>query len=79
MRYTVGTHTYVISHATLSILVFLFVFELVLKAISLWRAGKNNQLALFIAILIFNTAGILEIIYLIFFSVKSKPSRSDNS
>jgi len=37
------------------------------KALALWHAARNNQLAWYIGLVIINTAGILEIIYLIFF------------
>ena len=40
------------------------------KAIALWRAGGNHHLAWFICIFIFNTAGILPIIYIFGFSKK---------
>lgn len=38
---------------------------LVLKGFALWRAGRNNHTGWFIALFILNTAGILEIIYLL--------------
>jgi hypothetical protein len=41
------------------------------KGCSLWIAGKNNQKWWFVALLILNTLGILEIIY-IFFVAKKK-------
>lgn len=41
------------------------------KGIALWKAGKNRQLAWFVCIFIFNTLGILPIIYLIWFQKKS--------
>lgn len=56
----------------LSILAFLAVLDAVLKLISLWKCGKNNQLTWFIVLAIFNTVGILPAIYLIFFQKKSK-------
>lgn len=49
----------------------LVVWEGVWKAIALWRAGRNNHLVWFIFILIFNTLGILPIIYIFAFSKKS--------
>lgn len=42
------------------------------KAIALWKTGNQKKLARFICIFIFNTAGILPIIYLIFFNKKKK-------
>ena len=40
------------------------------KGIALWRAGGNGDLAWFICMFIFNTLGILEIIYIFGFSRK---------
>lgn len=44
------------------------VWSLIWKGIALWRAGRNGHLAWFIAMLIVNTLGILEIIYIFAFS-----------
>jgi hypothetical protein len=46
------------------------IWELVWKGIALWKCGRNNQLAWFIAILILNTVGLLPIVYLLFFQKK---------
>lgn len=48
----------------------LSLWELVWKGIAMWRAGRNNHKAWYICILIFNTVGILPILYLAFFSKK---------
>lgn len=57
-------------------LLFLFVaimiWDLVWKGIGLWKSGRNNQLAWFVCILIFNTVGILPILYLLFFQKKKR-------
>ncbi|MEK6932404.1 MAG: DUF5652 family protein [Nanoarchaeota archaeon] len=45
----------------------LIIWSAIWKYIALWKAGRNNQLAWFVVIAIVNTAGILEIIYLLFF------------
>jgi methionyl-tRNA synthetase len=50
----------------------LMVWSLVWKGIALWKAGNNKQLAWYICMFIFNTAGILEIIYIFGFSKKSE-------
>ncbi|MDD2443858.1 MAG: DUF5652 family protein [Desulfotomaculaceae bacterium] len=42
------------------------------KGIALWHAARNKQLAWYIALLIVNTVGILEIVYLIFFRKKGQ-------
>ena len=50
--------------------ILLLIWEVVWKSIALWKTGRNNQLAWFVCILIFNTAGILPIVYLLFFQPK---------
>ncbi|HWQ73134.1 MAG TPA: DUF5652 family protein [Desulfitobacteriaceae bacterium] len=40
------------------------------KGIALWHAARGRQLAWYIALLLIQTVGILEIIYLIFFRKK---------
>lgn len=46
--------------------------DMIWKAIALWKSGRNNQLVWFIFILVFNTAGILPILYLLFFQKEEK-------
>jgi len=46
----------------------LFVWSILWKGIALWNAAKNSQKNWFIAILVLNTVGILEIAYLFFFA-----------
>lgn len=43
------------------------VIMLTLKGFSLWYASKHNDKGWFIAILLLNTLGLLEIVYLFFF------------
>jgi hypothetical protein len=47
------------------------VWEMAWKGVALWRAGRNAHLAWFIVLLIFNTLGILPIIYIFAFSRKA--------
>lgn len=47
------------------ILIIIVAWSMVWKGLALWRAGRNNQLGWFIALLLINTMGILEIIYLL--------------
>lgn len=42
-------------------------WSLAWKGISLWKCGRNNQPNWFVALLVINTVGILEIIYMIWF------------
>ncbi|MFX4261379.1 DUF5652 family protein [Pelotomaculum propionicicum] len=48
----------------------LVAWSIIWKALALWHAARNSQLAWYIVLIIINTAGILEIIYLLFFRRK---------
>ncbi len=50
----------------LPILILIAIWDGVWKAIGMWKSARNNQLAWFICILIFNTVGLLPILYLLF-------------
>jgi hypothetical protein len=43
----------------------LSVWDAVWKAIAMWKSARNNDLAWFVCIAIFNTVGILPIIYIL--------------
>ena len=57
-----------------SLIIALALWDLVWKAIALWRAAARKEVIWFIVLLVLNTAGILPIIYLIF-----KPAPGDKS
>ena len=44
----------------------LMVWSLVWKGMALWHAGRRNEKPWFIILLVLNTVGILEIVYLLF-------------
>ena len=46
-------------------IIFLAIWDGVWKCIGMWKSARNKQLAWFICIVIFNTIGILPIIYLV--------------
>lgn len=62
-----------LGNLTTGLLIVLVVWSLIWKGIGLWFAARNYQKAWFIAILILNTAGIIEIIYLLFFRRDKQP------
>lgn len=62
----------VLTQGMIILLGLLMVRDMVWKAIALWKSWNKRQLARFICIFIFNTAGILPIIYLAFFQGKEK-------
>jgi hypothetical protein len=53
------------------ILTIIVIWSLIWKGNALWKAACNNHKWWFIAILLINTIGILEIIYIFGFSKKS--------
>ncbi|MFM6967590.1 MAG: DUF5652 family protein [Microbacteriaceae bacterium] len=55
-----------VDNPALSAAAFVVIVALIaLKGAALWRAGRNNQRGWFIALLVINTAGLLEIVYLL--------------
>jgi len=58
---------YVLPRFAWTLLTLLAIWELAWKGVGLWKSARNSQLVWYLAILIFNTAGILPIIYLAFF------------
>ncbi|HEY5507247.1 MAG TPA: DUF5652 family protein [Paludibacter sp.] len=56
----------------LPLIIILALWDAVWKLIGMWRAGRNNDLAWFICIAIFNTLGILPIIYILMDNNKSE-------
>ena len=50
------------------VLAFIFIWSLIWKALALWKSAKSDHKYWFVIILIVNTVGILEILYLYVFS-----------
>ena len=48
----------------------IYIWSILWKGVALWKSAKLEQRNWFIAILILNTIGILEIVYLFFFAKK---------
>ena len=58
------------------LLALLIAWSLVWKGIALWKAARNSHKKWFILIFIVNTAGILEIIYILRFRNKNRAINS---
>ncbi|HWQ59921.1 MAG: hypothetical protein HGB34_01240 [Candidatus Moranbacteria bacterium] len=54
----------------LAILVPVLIWSLAWKGVALWRAARNGQKAWFVVLLVLNTIGLLEIVYVLGFSKK---------
>lgn len=61
-----------ISAGMITFIVLISVWSLIWKAIALWKAARNGSKPWYTILLILNTAGILEIIYI--FAVAGKNS-----
>lgn len=55
------------------VIIVLALFDAVMKVIAMWKSARNNHLVWFIFIAIFNTVGILPIIYLVLHRKKAVP------
>lgn len=47
------------------VIIILSIWDGVWKLIAMWKAGRNNHMIWFICIAIFNTIGILPIVYIL--------------
>lgn len=54
------------------VLVALIVWTIPWKGLALWKSARNKQKIWFALLLIVNTLGILEILYIVFWQKKSK-------
>jgi len=58
------------------VLVLAIVWSLIWKGVALWKSARKNSVPWFIVLLIVNTLGILEILYIFIFSeLGKKPTR----
>ncbi|MCX6747314.1 MAG: DUF5652 family protein [Candidatus Pacearchaeota archaeon] len=60
---------------SLILLAVLFIWSVTWKLLGLWRAARNKSVPWFIVLALFNTIGILEILYIFIFS-EMKPKKS---
>ncbi|MGD0252814.1 MAG: DUF5652 family protein [Verrucomicrobiota bacterium] len=51
----------------ITVIILLAIWDGVWKLIAMWKSARHNQLAWFICLAIFNTIGILPILYILFF------------
>ena len=60
------------SFPALSLFLALIIWSIIWKGIALWKAAQNNSKIWYIVMLVVNTMGILEIIYIFFFANRRK-------
>lgn len=49
------------------------------KGMALWKSARLGHKYWFVALLVINTLGVLEILYIYFWSKKAKPANKENS
>ena len=54
------------------ILMLIYIWSLPWKGVALWKASEKRHMKWFIALFITNTAGLLDALYIFYFSKKSK-------
>jgi hypothetical protein len=55
----------------------IIIWSLVWKGLALWKAARRGEKVWFVALLVVNTVGILEILYLYVFSKKARPIKEE--
>ena len=65
--------------AVIFLLSIIGIWSLVWKGLALWKSSKRNQLVWFVVLLVINTVGILEILYIFVFSELGKISKQPRS
>lgn len=60
------------SPVILAVFLVLIIWSFIWKGLALWKAARNNHMVWYIVLLIVNTVGILEIIYILGFSKPKK-------
>ena len=61
------------------ILLLITLWSLAWKGVALWKSARNSQKRWFIFLLFLNTLGILEIIYIFYFSKPKETKEQQNS
>lgn len=56
----------------------IFIWESFLKGFALWKSGRNKQPIWFVCIFLFNTLGILPILYLFLFQKNGNTEKLKN-
>lgn len=61
-----------------AIFTIILVWSIAWKGFALWRAARERSIIWFVVFMVVNTLGVLEIIYLFFFSKAARESRAWN-
>lgn len=67
---------FLLSGLNIWVVILMLAWVLPWKGVALWKAAKNNNIPWFIALLVVNTAGILEILYVFVLGNKKEEASS---
>jgi len=56
----------------------IIIWSIIWKGLALWKAARLGSKVWFVVLLVVNTAGVLEILYLYVFSKKAAPVKKEN-
>ena len=71
--------TFTLTSAETGLLTIAVIWELIWKGLALWKSAKRNDKIWFVVLLIVNTLGILDILYLFVFSKREDAGKSAKS
>ena len=57
---------------SLPVLLTILIWTVPWKGVALWKAAENNHKKWFVALLVFNTLALLEIVYIFYFAKKKE-------
>ena len=57
-------------------IIILVIWSLIWKGLALWKSARAGQMAWFVVLLVINTLGILEMLYIFIFSRKQNPPQT---
>ena len=63
---------FILSPGVALLVAILVIWTIIWKGLALWKAARNSHKGWFVVLLILNTVGILEIIYILGFSKKDR-------
>ena len=71
--------TFTLTSTETGLLTIAVIWELIWKGLALWKSAKRNDKIWFVVLLIVNTLGILDILYLFVFSKREDAGKSAKS
>lgn len=65
-----------LTNGHVALLMLIALWDLAWKGVAMWKAGRNNDKLWFVLLLIFNTAGILPLVYIFILSKNNNKEKN---